>query len=143
MASLGEHHLDRNGPIFHRGGLVLDGDGGQWWPLRCRAQIAPGPGRVADLKARDGGDPDEASPDTRRPALSIRACCQSYQCRLVDEPGGYCHAADITSGSAKSSKMGANKARSATLTVTGTRAASYAGRSRRYSLRQKPGRPAW
>src|SRR5437660_3081189 len=24
MASLGEHHLDRNGPIFNRGGLVLD-----------------------------------------------------------------------------------------------------------------------
>src|SRR5207302_4927178 len=91
----------------------------------------------------DGGDPDEASLDARHPALSIRACRQWYQCRLVDEPRRYCHADDITSGSARSSKTVANSARSATLTVAGTRAASCARRRRRYSLRETPRRAAW
>jgi hypothetical protein len=58
--------------------------------------------------------------------------------RLVDQLVGHCQACDITSGSARSLKLSAKRARSSALTGKSATAASWASLRGTYSLRDLP-----
>ena len=112
LAPVRKQRQDLHRPVLDGRGQVFDRHRRQGRLPEPGAQVLAGPGRIADFKAGDRGDPDQAAFNPPGPFGGVRADGKASKRRLVDQPCSHRQACDITSGSARSPKTSANRAKS-------------------------------